>query len=107
MLFSQYPTISQNYLILCFVVCLGTLQWSAARNRRLGLSLLGRWGLGKSGSIVGIFLITAGFGWFFTVTPGLFDTGLAGGELATLFGVGGLSALLVTRLLGSFWQKFD
>lgn len=107
MLFSQYPVITQNYVILCFVVCLGTLQWSAARNRSLGLSLLGRWGLGKAGSIVGVLLIGGGFGWFFTVTPGLFKAGLAGGELTTLFGIGGLSALLITRLFGSFWQKYD
>jgi hypothetical protein len=50
-------------------------------------------------------LVTFGFGWFFTFTPGLFSPGLAGGELTTLFGAGGLSALLVTRLAGGVWQK--
>ena len=105
MLFYLYPTITQNYYILCFIACLGTLQWSAARNRNLSLSLLGPWGLGRFGVMTGLALIIAGFSWFFTYTPGLFASGLAGGELSTLFAAGGLHALLVARLSGAFWQK--
>ena len=106
MLFLLYPTITQHYFILCFVVCLGTLQWSAARNQNLSLSPLGPWGLGRPGMVVGVALIVGAFGWFFWVTPGLFQTGLAGGELSTLFAAGGLCALLTTRVLGKFWQRY-
>ena len=105
MLFSLYPLITKNYFILVFVVCLGTLQWSAARNRNLSLSLLGSAGIGRLGAVAGGMLIIGGFAWFFTFTPGLFDSGLAGGELSTLFGAGGLSALLVARLSSAFWQN--
>ena len=105
MLFYLYPTITQNYYILCFTVCLGALQWSAARNKKLGLSLLGPWGLGWPGKIAGLILITGGFSWFFIYTPGLFASGLAGGELSLLFAVGALNALVIARLCGLFWQK--
>ena len=46
-----------------------------------------------------------GFVWFFTKTSGLFTSGLAGGELSTLFSAAGLSALFLTRLAGGLWQK--
>jgi hypothetical protein len=104
MLFTLYPTITQNYFILCFVSCLGTLQWAAAHNHKPALSLLGRWGLGWAGKAVGLLLIGGSFSWFFAFTPNLFAPGLAGGELSTLFVAGGLCALLVTRLAGAFWQ---
>ncbi len=87
------------------MVCLGSLQWSAARNHKLNISLMGLWGLGWLGTITGALLVIGGFSWFFTFTPGLLNSGLAGGELSTLFGAGGLCALLVTRLAGAFWQK--
>lgn len=105
MLFTLYPTITQHYFILCVMVCLGALQWTAARNRKLGISLLGPWGLGRAGATIGTLFVICGFGWFFAFTPGLFATGLAGGELSALFGAGGLTALVVTRLAGAFWQK--
>ncbi len=104
MLFSFYPTITQNYFILSFVVCLGTLQWRAAYNRWLTLSLLGTWGLGWAGILTGILLVFGGFIWFFTTTPGLFVPGLAGGELSSLFVLGAICALFITRLSGIFWQ---
>ena len=104
MLFLIYPTITLNYLVLCFIVSLGTLQWSAARNNRLSLSLLGPWGLGRPGIIVGMSLVGAGLVWFLACTPRLFEPGLAGGELSTLFGAGGLGALIVTRLSGAIWK---
>lgn len=104
MLFTLYPTITQNYFILCFVACLGTLQWAAARNYNPALSWLGRRGLGRLGQAVGLFLACGAFGWFFAVTPGLFRPGLAGGELSTLFVAAGLCALLVTRLVALGWQ---
>jgi hypothetical protein len=106
MLFSTYSLISQNYFILCFVVCLGTLQWAAVRNEKPELSLLGPWGLGRLGGILGALLVVAGFSWFFLRTPGLFRSGLAGGELTTLFAAGGLSALLTARLAGALWQNW-
>ena len=52
-------------------------------------------------------MVIGGFGWFFVWTPGLLETGLAGGELSTLFGTGGLFALVVTRLAGTIWQQRD
>ena len=104
MLFTLYPTITQNYFILCFVACLGILQWTAARKYTPVLSLLGRRGLGRPGQGIGLFLVCGSFGWFFAVTPGLFAPGLAGGELSSLFVTAGLCALLVTRLVGAFWQ---
>ena len=106
MLFSLYPTITQNYFLLCFVVCLGILQWSAARHHRLSMSLLGPWGLGRSGIITGALFVIVAFSGFFLFTPGLLITGLAGGELSTLFGAGCALALVVTRLSGAMWQKF-
>jgi hypothetical protein len=104
MLFSLYPTISQNYFILCFVACLGTLQWIAARQRKPALSLLGRWGLGRIGVVLGLVWVGGAFGWFFAVTPGLFAPGLAGGELSILFVAAGLCALVVTRLAALTWH---
>jgi hypothetical protein len=104
MLFALYPTITQNYFILCFVACLGALQWTAARNRKPAISFLGRWGLGRLGRGVGSLLVCGSLTWFFAATPGLFAPGLAGGELSGLFVAGGLSAVLVARLAGEFWQ---
>lgn len=104
MLFGLYPTITQNYFILCFVACLGTLQWAAARHHKAAISLLGPWGLGRLGQMIGGVLIGVSFTWFFAATPGLFSPGLAGGELSTLFATGGLSALAVARLAGALWQ---
>lgn len=98
MLYSLYPTLTQNYFVLCFVVCLGTLQWVAGRNHKPALSFLGQWGLGWPGIICGALLVIGGFAWYFAFTPGLFAPGLAGGELSTLFAVGGLSAVAVTKL---------
>ena len=107
MLFAQYPIISQHYFILACLVCLGTLQVAAARNRKQALSLLGRWGLGRPGLVAGLLLVSGGFGWFLVATPGLFEPGLAGGELSLLFGAGGLVALILARLAGAFWQWLD
>ena len=107
MLFSLYPILTKHYFILCFVITLGILQWAAARNRKPALSFLGLWGLSWVGLICGGFLVGGGFIWFFTLTPGLFQSGLAGGELTILFSAGGLSGLAVARLLGAFWQNVD
>lgn len=107
MLFAQYPTITQNYFLLAFWACLGLLQWIAARRSHLGLSLLGSWGLGWGGPILGGLGVIISFGWFFHSTPGLFEPGLAGGELSTLFVAGGGCALVVTRLTGLWWQKIN
>ena len=104
MLFSLYPTITLNYFVLCVLVCAGTLQWSAARNKQLKISLLGRAGFGLTGQIIGAIAVLVAFGWFFATTPGLFIEGLAGGELSLLFGAGATCALLITRLAGAFWQ---
>ncbi len=107
MLFSSYPTLTQNYFILSFIICLGTLQWAAARNDKPALSLLGSWGLGWPGTLCGTALTVVGFAWFFTFTPGLFESGLAGGELSTLFVAGGSSALGITRLVGAVWLRLE
>jgi hypothetical protein len=107
MLFTQYPIITQHYFVLSFVVCLGTLQWAAARNQTQALSIFGRKGLGRGGRVSGLLLVCGGFGWFFMATPGLFRPGLAGGELTLLFSAGSLSALVLARLAGAFWQWLD
>ena len=104
MLYALYPMITLNYFILSFIACLGTLQWTAARRQDLKPSPLGPWGLGFLGSVIGVGLVVGGFSWFFATTPGLFGSGLAGGELSTLFAAGGLSALLVARTTGVIWQ---
>ena len=104
MLFSLYPEITQNYFIFCFVITLGALQWAAARNDKPALSALGPWGLSWVGIGSGCLLIVSGFAWFFLFTPGLYQSGLAGGELSTLFSAGGLSALALTRLLARCWE---
>ncbi len=105
MLFALYPTITQHYFLLAFLTCLGTLQWIAARRGKLHLSLSGPWGLGRLGAGLGILCVITSFGWFFLATPGLFEPGLAGGELSTLFAAGGGCALVVTRLAGACWHK--
>ncbi|MFN8458213.1 MAG: hypothetical protein U0401_26775 [Anaerolineae bacterium] len=105
MLFTQYPTIVQNYFLLAFLTCLGTLQWVAGRRGQLSLSLLGPWGLGRMGVLAGWVGIIGSFAWFFRSTPGLFAPGLAGGELSALFAAGGGCALVITRLAGACWQK--
>jgi hypothetical protein len=107
MLFTLYPLITQNYFLLCLIVCLGTLQWAAARHHKPAISLLGRWGLGWPGQVAGLLLVIGGFGWFFTVTPGLFAPGLAGGELSPLFAGGCLLAVLIARLSGAMWQGME
>jgi hypothetical protein len=101
MLFTLYPLITQNYFLLSLLVCLGTLQWAAARHHKPAISLLGRRGLGWPGQVVGLGLIIGGFGWFFAVTPGLFVPGLAGGELSLLFALGCLLAVITARLSGA------
>lgn len=106
MLFALYPTITQNYFWLAFLTCLGTLQWAAARHGKLALSLIGPWGLGWLGATLGLLGAISSFGWFFLSTPGLFEPGLAGGELSALFAAGGGCALVVTRLAGAWWQSF-
>jgi hypothetical protein len=105
LLFALYPLISRNYFILCFIVCLGALQWAAARNHRPEINLLGPWGRGWAGLSSGAVLIIGGFTWFMVATPGLFQQGLAGGELFPLFSLGGFSALLVARLASLVWRK--
>jgi hypothetical protein len=105
LLFCDYPLIIKNYFMLFFVVILGTLHWAAARNHNPAISLFGGWGLGWTGNFFGGGLVLGGFVWFFITTPGLFTAGLAGGELSTLFSAGGLSALAVARLAGTFWQN--
>ena len=105
MLFSLYPFITKHYFILSFIICLGTLQWTAARNGKPALSLLGRWGLGWLGTLIGGGLVGGGFVWFFTATPGLLQSGLAGGELSTLFISGGVCALVIARLAGWLWGR--
>jgi hypothetical protein len=107
MLFLLYPTLTQHYFILCFVACLGILQWAAARTKNPAISWLGRWGLGRPGGGIGLLFIFSSFIWFFAATPGLFTPGLAGGELSILFAAAGMCALLVARLAGSLWQLLN
>ena len=80
-----------TFLVMVTVASLGAIQIAAAQARLIGLLLLpiaySRW--------LGAGLVAGSYIWFFSVQPGLFIPGLAGGELFTLFLIGfGLSVLI-------------
>jgi hypothetical protein len=85
-----------HYLLLVFIVSLGTFQIVATSYGLRGLSLVGRprwpgWGYGLGGV-----LIASGFAWFFLSTPNVLSPGPAGAELMLLMGVGVAGALVFT-----------
>jgi len=92
--------LAAHYFFLAFLAILGVLQFVAARRKLIGLSL---WGSRNPapGYLLGAVLTAGGFVWFFATTPQVFIPGLAGSELAVLFGAAGLCALAFTLLASS------
>jgi hypothetical protein len=84
---------------------LGVLRFVAARRKLIGLSL---WGSRNPapGYLLGAVLTAGGFVWFFATTPEVFSPGLAGSELAVLFGAAGICALALTLIASSALHGF-
>jgi len=85
-----------SYLLLCVLSCIGVLQIQAARQGLVGLCLPRGRGPQWWGYVVGSLLVIGSFAGFYALTPGLFVPGLAGSELAVLFGAGLILALGIT-----------
>jgi pimeloyl-ACP methyl ester carboxylesterase len=98
--------LATHYFLLAFLSILGILQLVAARHKLIGLSL---WGSRKPalGYLLGAVLTAGGFVWFFAATPEVFIPGLAGSELAVLFGAAGICALAFTLILSSALHGFQ
>lgn len=99
------PGMAERYLLFAFVAVLGTLQLVAARYHWTGLSLLGRrrrrWGYP-----LGVGLLASAYLWFFgTAQPLIFQPGLAGAELFTIFALSTLLAVAVTLGLVSVLHR--
>ncbi len=108
------PHLAISYFLLAFVTIVGVLQFVAARHRLVGLSLVisgrGRRSAYEGrrsawGYVLAAVLVVGGFAWFFAATPEVFDPGLAGAELAFLFGIAGVCALVFTLLASSILLK--
>jgi pimeloyl-ACP methyl ester carboxylesterase len=98
--------LAAHYFFLAFLSTLGVLQLVAARHKLIGLSL---WGSRSpaSGYLLGAVLTAGGFVWFFAATLGIFIPGLAGSELAVLFGAAGICALAFTLIASSALHGFQ
>lgn len=95
------PHLTINYFLLVFITVVGALQFVAARHGLVGLALIGRVRKPIWDYLLAIVLIVGGFAWFFAATPEVFVPGLAGSELAVLFGAAGICALAFTLLASS------
>jgi fermentation-respiration switch protein FrsA (DUF1100 family) len=95
------PHLATSYFLLAFVTIVGVLQLVAARHRLVGLTLVGKVMRPVWGYLVAAVLIVGAFAWFFATTPEVFTPGLAGSELAVLFGAAGICALAFTLLISS------
>lgn len=95
------PHLAINYFILAFATIVGALQLVAARHGLIGLTLVGSARKPTWSYLLAIALIVGGFAWFFAATPEVFIPGLAGFELAVLFGTAGICALAFTLLTSS------
>lgn len=96
------PHLTINYFLLAFVTIVGALQFVAARHRLVGLTLIGRARKPTWGYLLAIVLIVVAFVWFFVGTwEEVFIPGLAGSELAVLFGIAGICAMAFTLLASS------
>jgi pimeloyl-ACP methyl ester carboxylesterase len=98
--------LATHYFLLAFLSILGILQLVAARHRLIGLSL---WESRNPalGYLLGAALTAGAFAWFFATTPEVFVPGLAGSELAVLFGAAGICALAFTLILSSALHGFQ
>lgn len=96
------PHLAINYFLLAFITIVGALQLVAARHRLIGLSFfIGRARKPIWGYLLATILIVGAFAWFFVTTPEVFVPGLAGSELALLFGAAGVCALAFTLIVSS------
>ncbi len=86
------PALALKYLTLCFLTVTGAIQIAAGRREIQGLSLF-PYSFRSWQVLMGLLLIAGAFAVFFAITPEVFIPGLAGSELMTLFGCGGLIAL--------------
>jgi len=98
--------LAAHYFFLAFLAILGVLQLVAARHKLIGLSLW-RSRNPTPGYLLGAVLTAGGFVWFFATTPGIFIPGLAGSELAILFGAAGICALAFTLIASSALHGFQ
>lgn len=99
------PGLAERYLLFTFVATLGVLQLMAAHYHWAGLSLVGRqrW---RWGYVLGASLLGGAYLWFFwAVQPLIFQPGLAGAELSTLFAISTLLAVAATLALASVLHR--
>ena len=105
------PHLAINYFLLAFVTIVGVLQFVAARHRLAGLTLVGsarRRRFAYRGYLLAAVIIVAAFVWFFVDTwEEVFIPGLAGAELAFLFGMAGICALAFTLLVSSILHSIQ
>ncbi len=96
------PHLAINYFLLAFVTIVGVLQLVAVRHRLAGLTLVGSARRPIWGYLLAVVLIVVAFVWFFVdIWEEVFIPGLAGSELAFLFGMAGICALAFTLLVSS------
>jgi len=95
------PHLAMNYFLLGFVTIVGALQFVAARHRLIGLALTGSVRKPVWNYLLAVVLSVVPFVWFFADTPEVFTPGLAGSELALLFGTAGVCAVAFTLLVSS------
>lgn len=87
----------EPYFLFAFLASLGTLQWVAARNGLNGLAFIPPEHR-RAGQWAGGILVVGATGWFYVSQyPLIFRPGLAGFELLTIFVLGALAALAVSR----------
>ena len=102
------PHLAINYFLLAFVTIVGVLQFVAARHRLAGLTLVGSARRPTWSYLLAAVLIVAAFVWFFVDTwEEVFIPGLAGSELAFLFGMAGICALAFTLLVSSILHSIQ
>ncbi|MFQ5343544.1 MAG: hypothetical protein ACE5F6_18550 [Anaerolineae bacterium] len=99
------PGMLQRYFAFTFVAVLGVLQLTAARYHWAGFSLLGRqrW---RWSYALGVALLGGAYLWFFgTAQTLIFQPGLAGAELFTIFGLSTLAAVATTLVFVSVLHR--
>jgi hypothetical protein len=101
------PHLAINYFLLAFVTIAGALQFVAARHKLVGLNLIGSTRKPIWSYLLATALIVGAFAWFFATTPEVFIPGLAGSELAILFGAAGICALAFTLISSSALHRFQ
>lgn len=101
------PHLATNYFLLAFVTILGALQFVAARHKLVGLNLMGSTRKPIWSYLLATALIVGAFAWFFAVIPEVFIPGLAGFELAVLFGAAGICAPAFTLIVSSAFHSLQ